>query len=395
MRRRCLTLVVLIACRDPSPPPPPPPAPPHDGVTLVQPGTAPRQTLRYHLTKGIRVTSQLECDADIKSSELGGPMPTQIVALETVVDDVLPDGAAKLRITVIDAGIRERPGAEAVGDVMRAQTVAMRGVVISETLAPDGNISEARVEAGATSDKLHRELDGLLRNLEHVATRLPAEPVGVGAMWRERRTLPEGGVRAVSEITYTLASLDRTEVGYHSIGESIGEPQTIEQDGTKLEVTDTHGRTSASGTVDLARYAPDLAASSTFATTMKVIAPSPGSGDGRSTIEIAMTIRMTSEHPITAAAPASTDPSATTSPPAETGGSHSALPAATAPPPAGSRNPPSTATNTAGSGGAPSTATPPAAAPSEHAPSTATAPPARGSDDHAAAGSPHETAGSR
>jgi hypothetical protein len=341
-------------------------------VTLVQPGTAPRQTLRYHLTKGTRVTSQLECDADIKSSELGGTMPTQIVALETVVDDVLPDGAAKLRITVIDAGIRERPGAEAVGDVMRAQTVAMRGVVISETLAPDGNISEARVEAGATSDKLHRELDGLLRNLEHVATRLPAEPVGVGAMWRERRTLPEGGVRAVSEITYTLASLDGTTVGYHSIGESIGEPQTVEQDGTKLEVTDTHGRTSASGTVDLARYAPDLAASSTFATTMKVIAPSPGSGDGRSTIEIAMAIRMTSEHPITAAAPPSGEPSTAPAPPAETGGSNSALPAATAPPPAGSNNPPSTATNTAGAGNPPSTAT-----------------------NTAGAGSPHEAAGTR
>jgi hypothetical protein len=316
-------------------------------VTLVQPGTAPRQALRYQLSKGNKITSQLECDADIKSSELGGPMPTQVVALETVVDDVLPDGAAKLRITVTDAGIRERPGAEAVGDVMRAQIAAMRGVVISETLAPDGNISDARVEAGATSDKLHRELDGLLRNLEHVATRLPAEPVGVGAVWRERRTLPEGGVRAVSEITYTLASLDGTTVGYHSIGESTGAPQTIEQDGTKLEVTDTHGRSSASGTVDLARYAPDLTALSTFETTMKVIAPSPGSGDGpassdgpgssdvrgsgdgRSTIEIAMAIRMTSTHPITAAVPAapgSSDPSTAPAPAAANSSGNSSLP---------------------------------------------------------------------
>src|SRR5262249_41638874 len=88
------------------------------------------------LTKGGKVTSQLECDADVKSSELGGSMPTQVVTLETVVDDVLADGAAKLRITVVDAGIRERPGAEAVGDVMRAQAAAMRGRGNPEAPAP-------------------------------------------------------------------------------------------------------------------------------------------------------------------------------------------------------------------------------------------------------------------
>jgi len=393
MRCRCLTLmVVLVACRDPSPPPPPPPAPPHDGVTLVLPGAAPRQTLRYRLTKGSKITSQLECDADVKSSELGGPMPTQVVALETVVDDVLADGTAKLRIAVVDAGIRERPGAEAVGEVMRAQAAAMRGVVITETLAPDGNISDARVEAGATSDKLHRELDGLLRNLEHVATRLPAEPVGVGAMWSERRTLPEGGVRAVSEILYSLASLEGTTVGYHSIGESTGAPQTIEQEGTRLEVTDTHGRSVASGSIDLARYAPDVAASSTFATTMKVIAPSPGPGDGRSTIEIAMAIRMTSARPITAAAPAIGEPTTATSTAAANTAGDGTPPAATVPSPAGSSSapPPSAAT-----GAAPSTAgaAPTATAEAAGAPSTATA---RSAAAGAAAGAPSTaTAGSR
>jgi hypothetical protein len=295
MRCPCLTLVVLIACRDPAPAPAPAPPPPHDGVMLVHPGAAPRQVLRYQLIKGSKIASRLECDADVKTSELGGPMPTQVVELETVVDDVLGDGAARLRITVLDASIRERPGSEAASDVMRAQAAAMRGVVISETLAPDGKISDAHVEAGAASDKLHRELDGLLRNLEHVATRLPAEPVGSGAMWRERRTLPEGGVRAVSEISYALVSVDGARLGYASTGTSSGEPQTIEQDGTKVEVTDTHGRSATTGTIDLARYALDVTASSTFATTMTVVAPSEtGSGDGRSTIEIAMAVRLSS-----------------------------------------------------------------------------------------------------
>ena len=64
MRCTILTLVALIACQDkkPGPPPPPPPQPPHDGVTLVQPGTAPFQTLRYHLTAGTKTTSELIWD---------------------------------------------------------------------------------------------------------------------------------------------------------------------------------------------------------------------------------------------------------------------------------------------------------------------------------------------
>lgn len=295
MRRAYLTLVGLMACRDKTsepPPPPPPPPPALDGVVLLQPGVPPLQTLRYHLTRGATVKSRLVCDVDVKSSELRAPMPTQVVDVETEVEDVLASGDARLRITVVDAGIRDRPGAAST-DVVRAQTAALRGVVITESLAPDGKISGARVEAGASPDKLHNELDSLLQNLARVATRLPAEPVGIGATWRERRTLPEGGVRAVSEITYTLVSHAGTTIAFTTVGQASSPPQTVEQDGEKVEVTDTHGHSEASGSLDLSRYALELTATSAFATTMAMAAPDAGRGAERSTIEIAIAIRMT------------------------------------------------------------------------------------------------------
>lgn len=293
MRRAYLTLVGLIACHDKAAPPPPPPPPPQDGVVLIQPGVPPRQTLRYQLTRGATIKSRMVCDVDVKSSELGAPMPSQVLELETVVEDVLASGDARLRITVIDAGIRDRPGATST-DVVRAQTAALRSVVITETLAPDGKISDARVDAGASPDPLHRELDSLLQNLARVATRLPAEPVGVGATWRERRTLPEGGIRAVSEITYTLTSHAGTTIGFTTAAQASGPPQTVEQDGEKVEVTDTRGHAEASGSLDLSRYALELTTSSAFATTMALAAPDAGHGADRSTIEITIAIRMTS-----------------------------------------------------------------------------------------------------
>jgi hypothetical protein len=292
MRRAYLTLVVLMACHD-KPTEPLPPPPPQDGVVLIQPGVPPLQALRYHLTRGATVKSRLVSDVDVKSPELRAPMPSQVIELETVVEDVLASGDARLRITVTAADLRDRPGAPAT-DAVRAQTAALRGVVITETLAPDGKLSDARALAGVASDTLHHELDGLLQNLARVATRLPAEPVGIGATWRERRTLPEGGVRAVSEITYTLASHAGATIAFTTAGQSSGPPQTVEQDGEKVEVTDTHGHSEASGSLDLSRNALELTATSAFSTTMAVIAPDAGPGAERSTIEIAIALRLTS-----------------------------------------------------------------------------------------------------
>jgi hypothetical protein len=291
MRRSFLTLAVTgIACRDPEPPPPPPPAPPHDGVTLIQAGVTPRQPLRYHLAKGARTTSEMVFDIDVKSGDRSGPLPTQVVDLETTVDDVLANGSARLRIRVLDARVRERPGSQIAIEAVRAQAAALRGVVITQTLAADGEVSDPHVEPGPGSERITGELDSLLRGLGRVAMRLPVEPVGVGALWRERRTLPEGGVQAVSETTYVLGALAGSTVAYTSAGQSSGDAQTVEREGMKVQVSDTRGRTSATGSVDLATYAFETRATSTFSTTMAVDGSGPGAG--RSTIEIAMAIRI-------------------------------------------------------------------------------------------------------
>lgn len=287
-----LTLVALMGCHD-KVPEPPPATPPQDGVVLIQPGVAPLQLLRYHLIRGSTVKSRLVCNVDVKSSELQAPMPSQVFDLETTVEEVAASGEARLRITVVDADIRDRPGAT-VSEVVKAQTTALRGVVITEVLAPDGKVSDARVTAGAP-DQVQHELDGLMQNLERVATRLPAEAVGVGATWRERRTLPEGGVRAVSEITYTLTSLSGTTVGFTSAGQASGPAeQTVEQDGEKVQVTAVHGQSAAAGSLDLSRYALELNATSGFSTTMAMAAPAAGKSAEPSTIEISIAIRMTS-----------------------------------------------------------------------------------------------------
>src|ERR1700759_5136021 len=93
MRCALLTLVALSACKDAKPeslPPPPPPV--HDGITLLQPGAAPRQLLRYHLTKGDKAISELTYDLDVRADEAAGSAAS--TANTTATSDAATTGAA-------------------------------------------------------------------------------------------------------------------------------------------------------------------------------------------------------------------------------------------------------------------------------------------------------------
>ena len=225
-------------------------------------------------------------------------MPTLVVELSTTVDDVLADGTAKLRITVGRTGVRDRPGGELASDLVRGEAAAMQGVVITETLAPDGKVSDAQVQiAAALPDKPHTQLDSLSQSLERLAMRLPSEPVGIGATWREREALPEGGIRAVAETTYTLTSLTGDTVAYTSAGLTSGAPQTLEQDGLKVEVTSVRGHAEARGTVDLSRYALDVTSTTALMTAMTIVAPAGTPGAGSSTVDVTVALRLTPTAP--------------------------------------------------------------------------------------------------
>ncbi|HZJ67943.1 MAG TPA: hypothetical protein VFD36_30775 [Kofleriaceae bacterium] len=284
--------LTLVACKSP---PEPPPLPPHDGVTLIHRGVPPFQPLRYHLARGTRTTSQLICDLELKTDGERGPIPALVVDLDTTVEDVLADGSARLRVTIARTTVRDRSDSPVDSDVVLAQAAALQGVAIVQTLAPDGQLADSYVDAaGGAPESARDDLDRLSRSLQQVAMRMPAESVGVGAIWRERRTLPEGGIRATSETLYTLTSLTGSTIEYTSMGLSSGPPQTVDQDGVKVEVTSTRGHAEAKGSVDLSRFAFNAKSSSTFSTTMNVVAPNVLPGAGPSTIEITMAIEVSS-----------------------------------------------------------------------------------------------------
>jgi hypothetical protein len=299
MYRALLTLawpiVIGASCKDkPAPAPAPPVEAPHDGVKLIQRGAAPVQTLRYRFSKGAKTASTLVCDVAIKTDGEGEVTPPLVVDLETVIEDVASDGTAKLRLTLTGARLQREGSAD-----LAAQVAALPGIEITETLAPDGATSGARVSStGSGPDKARAQLDSLLQSLAHVTTQLPAEAVGIGATWEERRTLPPGGITGIAKTIYTVTALTPTSFSYTSAGDLTGGRQTITRDGVTIDVNQASGHVEGKGTVALEAYALDVDSRTGFKATMTTVGARDAGSSDASTIEVTMATRMT---PATAA----------------------------------------------------------------------------------------------
>lgn len=285
-----LPIVIGASCKDKPPPPTPPIAEaPHDGVKLIQRGAVPVQTLRYRFVKGAKTASTLVCDVAIKTDGEGEVTPPLVVDLDAVVEDVASDGTAKLRLTLTGARLQREGTAE-----LAAQVAALPGIEITETLAPDGVTTGARVSStGSGPDKARAQLDSLLQSLAHVTTQLPAEAVGVGATWEERRTLPPGGITGLAKTIYTVTALTPTSFSYTSAGELTGGRQTITREGVTIDVNQASGHVEGKGTIALESYALDVDNRTLFKATMTTVVPADAGGGGASTIEVAMATRMT------------------------------------------------------------------------------------------------------
>jgi hypothetical protein len=83
--------------------------------------------------------------------------------------------------------------------------------------------------------------------------------------------------------TYLLTARTADAIRYTATAASTGAPQQISQDGTTLDISDTHGSADARGAVDLTRYGFELTARSAFHT---VMATAGGAGSDRAALDI-------------------------------------------------------------------------------------------------------------
>lgn len=249
---------------------PPPPVVSPGAVQVLSPGTGPRQLLRYHVTKGARQRLELSLDVDLDAGGQGGPLPGLVVTNELAIDDVLPDGAARVRTTITDVAARDREGSPISADAMATQTQLMRGLVFTGTLSPEGVLRDvaADTQGRQLPPALANQLDTLAKSFEQVAMPLPATPVGAGATWLHTRAVDQGGMKMSTATTIALVSLDGDTLGFTSTTLVTGKDQAITQQGTTIALSNIKGTGSGAGTVDLARMVMTGELSADFAADM-------------------------------------------------------------------------------------------------------------------------------
>jgi hypothetical protein len=252
---RIAVLAVLAgACRDNKQAPPAPPPPPRQGLEMVNHGAMPHRPLRYQLTRGVKTVVELEVDREISTSREQHRMPTSVTVMEVGAEDVLPDGNAQVRTTILRASARDRPGATTSVEVANAQGAMLSGVAITGTLTPRGKIFGPRLAAGPNLPaKTTQEAGPLIEQTEDVAMPLPEPGVGVGAIWRVRRDLMQLGLKLESITELEVTAIDGPRVTYAMRTEVKGDDQRATIDGTQVDVTNVRGTGSGKGVIDLGR----------------------------------------------------------------------------------------------------------------------------------------------
>ncbi len=189
------------------------PPPPELSVTLVDPGQAPLEPLRYAIPPDTVVKSLLDIrdvDAAIEetedSADAFGVLPGFRLLLHAGPTVTIPKGARYiLRISkaesVLPEGVTERQMQEVEQGVQ-----ALRGMRGRFDLNTQGIVVDADVPWAQGQERIHPRVAITIGNVRSaVATiPLPKEPVGIGAVWEVRRPLRIWSARVTQVTRYEL-----------------------------------------------------------------------------------------------------------------------------------------------------------------------------------------------
>jgi hypothetical protein len=253
--RIAILLVAAGACRKKAEAPPAEPSQGGvEGVEIVSPGTLPRQALRYQLAKGVKTQVEMEIEAEFAAPGLQRTMPTAVSVMELGADDVLPDGNARVRTTVLRSSARARPGAEVSIEAANAQGMMLSGLEVTGTLTPRGRILEPKLGGGANlPPKAAEGMAALVAQSEELAMPLPESSIGVGAIWRVRRDTTQLGIKMETVTEIEVTALEDKRVSYAMRTQIKGANQHTKIEGIEVDVANVRGSGAGRGVLDLGR----------------------------------------------------------------------------------------------------------------------------------------------
>jgi hypothetical protein len=243
--RNVIGIALLVAACGKSEKPPPPPPPPAEGLELVDPGLPPLAVLHYQLAKGTRTAIEMSLDAELTASWGNRRMPTLVIDTDVIAEDVLPDGSFRVRTAVTSVTATEQ---------MSEPMQILVGTSLIGTLTPSGVLGNVVSDLGGkvVPPSLDQQLATLRTSFEQLAMPLPAQPIGLGALWRFNKAIDQGGMKMTSATTIKVTAITGTTMTFALSSEVTGPDQSVTQAGTTIKIKNIAGKARGTGTLDLA-----------------------------------------------------------------------------------------------------------------------------------------------
>lgn len=254
MRREIVIAMLAVgACNSDKPRPPPPPI---DGIELLVGGMPPRQLLRYKLAPSTITPIEVSMDVDMRTVDRNIVLPSLVLAIDLATGAADPTGAVKIKASVVGGSARARGEADpALVGVMERQASMLVGLVVTFDLSPWGQITNTKVVTSGRdlSEPLREQIATLTQLSEQLAMALPDKPIGVGAIWKHRRTMRQNQLTVVMTTTVELTAIDGDRITFKSTTEMTGADQTLTLGSASARVSSVRGTGTQTGTFDLAR----------------------------------------------------------------------------------------------------------------------------------------------
>jgi hypothetical protein len=221
-------------------------------LQVVSLGSEPRRVLRYKVDKGATQRFDVAIDVHVTAGEMGGPLPTIVLSMTVVAEDMQPMGA-KLRATIVDAKALDRDDTRVPPNALAGPLEMMRGIELVATLTPNGRLFGTKIETGKKDvpEVAKAQLAALASSFDNLMMPLPDAAVGVGAVWRTSRPIEQNSMKLTAVNSIQLTAIDADRIAFDLDTEIHGDDQTISQAGMTVEIKDIVGTGAGSGTIDL------------------------------------------------------------------------------------------------------------------------------------------------
>lgn len=240
-------------------------------VTLLEPGTEPRRTLRYGPHVGDRFELVMSMTMDVHQ-KVGGhvtpytPTPEMVMTMRASVASISAAGEIRVEYTVTDSAAKPRPGGN--DQVTAKAGEALHGLVGATgygLLTSRGEVlgADFKVPDG-TSPLIVQAVAGMKQSMSQLAAPLPEEPVGTGARWKVAAHPTLQGIATDQTMTFGLERSEGDEIALQVSIEQQAAPQDVHNPllpaGTRLHVKSSEVTGTGSNHISLRRAFPDTAA---------------------------------------------------------------------------------------------------------------------------------------